>query len=261
MIADMTCPPKTDPYLEFGLAYSQTNYIFMITLYDYFNKVNKFIALIRCLRFNKNGGDPPVMLDVGARGGMTQPWRWLAKLGLVKIIGFEPDVNEAKRLNEKYPFIKVLPIALGNEEKEVPFYITESPHCASCLRPNYELLNRYRLNNDFIITRTINIQTRSIDNLIQEGILSPPNYIKIDVQGLEYKILKGAEKALANSIVGIELETHLKQIYSGENIFYDIVTYLDKFNFFLCEFRPQGEKKFGGEIVEANCFFIKEPLI
>lgn len=224
-------------------------------------RLNKLIISIKCLLLainNKSG--VPILLDIGARGGVTQPWRLLARLGLVNIIGFEPDSQEAKRLNAKYPFIEVLPFALGDEEMEVPFYITESDSCSSCLKPNFKVLNQYHLEREFSVKRIAKIHTRRLDNLVKEKILPTPDYLKIDVQGFEYNVLKGAEQSLSTSVLAIELETHLKQLYENQHTFFDIVKYLGELGFILCGFRPQGQKKFAGEIVEANCFFIKKDI-
>lgn len=51
-----------------------------------------------------------------------------------------------------------------------------------------------------------------------------------------------------------------KQLYENQHTFFDIVRYLDELGFILCGFKPQGQKKFAGEIVEANCFFIKKDI-
>jgi FkbM family methyltransferase len=177
----------------------------------------------------------------------------------VDIIGFEPDDDEAKRLNAKYPFIRVLPLALGDEEKEVPFYITESGSCSSCLRPNFKVLEQYHLGHEFSVKGISRVHTRCIDNLVAEKISPAPDFLKIDVQGFEYHILMGAEKSLSTSIMALELETHLKQLYENQRTFNDIVEYLGKFGFILCGFKPQNQRKFAGEIVEGNCFFIKRP--
>jgi FkbM family methyltransferase len=154
----------------------------------------------------------------------------------------------------------VLPFALGDEEMEVPFYITESDSCSSCLKPNFKVLDQYHLEREFSVKRIAKIHTRRLDNLVREKISPTPDYLKIDVQGFEYNILKGAEKSLSASILAIELETHLKQLYENQHTFFDIVRYLGELGFILCSFRPQSQKKFAGEIVEANCFFIKKDI-
>jgi FkbM family methyltransferase len=224
-----------------------------------FARLNKLIVSAKCLLHTiNNKSESPILLDIGARGGVTQPWRLLARFGFVNVIGFEPDNQEVKRLNLKYPFIEILRVALGEEDLEVPFYITVSDSCSSCLKPNFKVLDQYHLDQEFRVKQITKIHTKRLDDLVKEKILPMPDYLKIDVQGFEYNILKGAENSLSTSILAIELETHLKQLYENQHTFFDIIRYLGEFGFILCDFKPQGQRKFAGEIVEANCFFIKK---
>ena len=41
--------------------------------------------------------DPLVLVDVGASGGINKKWDVLE--GVIKVVGFEPDPEECKRLN------------------------------------------------------------------------------------------------------------------------------------------------------------------
>ena len=59
----------------------------------------------------------------------------------------------------------------------------------------------------------------SIDNLIDEKILKVPDYIKIDVDGIEHLILKGATKTLQHpNIKSILIEVQEDFVEQFENI-------------------------------------------
>ena len=90
--------------------------------------------------------------------------------------------------------------------------------------------------------------------MVHDGLVTTPSYLRIDAQGYEYNILKRAQHLLIKSVLCIELEAHLLELYVGQKTFPQIKSYLKDFDFILCDFRPQGS--FGGEIVEANCFFV-----
>ena len=54
----------------------------------------------------------------------------------------------------------------------------------------------------------------TVDDLVKEGAIPLPNHIKIDVDGLEHKVLGGAKKTLQESAlrsVLVEINTHLEQ--------------------------------------------------
>lgn len=198
----------------------------------------------------------PVLFDIGARGGILQPWRLLAKFGYIKIFGFEPDSEEIDNLNRRNKFQINFPFALGDEEKESSFYITSSPPCSSLLVPNIDLIKKYPNAHHFQVKRIETVQIKRLEKIVNEKRLPHPEFLKIDVQGFEYNVLKGAGKLLTSSVLCIELESQLEQIYCGQKTFFEIIQYLGRFNFVLCDFRKHAT--FGDELVEANCFFIKK---
>jgi hypothetical protein len=55
---------------------------------------------------------------------------------------------------------------------------------------------------------TLQVRTISLDTEIDSGILPEPDYIKIDAEGAELKILKGARKMLERRHPTLSLETH-----------------------------------------------------
>lgn len=52
------------------------------------------------------------------------------------------------------------------------------------------------------------VQTISIDSAVMAGRLPAPNYLKIDVEGAEFKVLSGAVETLRKSRPTILVETH-----------------------------------------------------
>ncbi len=62
-----------------------------------------------------------------------------------------------------------------------------------------------------------NLLATTIDNLVENKILSVPNYIKIDVDGIEHLILKGAIKTLKNKkikSISIEVNENFKKQFN-----------------------------------------------
>lgn len=71
--------------------------------------------------------------------------------------------------------------------------------------------NRLKKNNNYFTPGI------SIDSLIEKNIFPSPSYIKIDVDGIEHLILKGAETFLNNNNnlaeISIELNEDFKEQY------------------------------------------------
>ena len=57
----------------------------------------------------------------------------------------------------------------------------------------------------------------SIDQLIDDKILNIPNYIKIDVDGLEHLILKGALKTLKSPDI-LEIQIEINELFRSKKI-------------------------------------------
>ena len=96
-------------------------------------------------------------------------------------------------------------------------------------------MNNFAYDTDFegkkiIPKQKYKIFGTSIDYLIENKILDVPNYLKIDVDGIEHKILQGASKLLSSDKVEsilIEInENYLEQLNS-------VVDIMNKFDFIL----------------------------
>lgn len=66
----------------------------------------------------------------------------------------------------------------------------------------------------------------SLDNLVLEGVIPPPEYMKIDVEGAELQVLFGAKKILSDSPPVIFLSTHGVDIHNQCCAFLTSLNYL-----------------------------------
>lgn len=57
------------------------------------------------------------------------------------------------------------------------------------------------------------VKTFTIDDLIAQGIIAPPTIVKIDVEGAEGEVLRGAEQTLRTHLPKMFLATHGKEIH------------------------------------------------
>ena len=74
------------------------------------------------------------------------------------------------------------------------------------------------------------ITTRSLDALIESKQFPFPDFLKLDVQGHEMEVLKGAAKSLANSTVCL-LEITLLNIGEETPLLSEMVTFMDERGF------------------------------
>ena len=132
-----------------------------------------------------------VALDIGANVGLWS--RDLVK-SFGRVIAFEPVAlfRECLERNVTGTNFEVRPIALGDQDTMGTMIITEDNSGHSHLDPN--------------TMGAGNVQVVRLDNLNLHDI----NYIKIDCEGYEYRILQGAEQTIrrCRPVVVIEQKPH-----------------------------------------------------
>ncbi len=187
-----------------------------------------------------------VIYDIGAYRG-----EWSSLLNKTSLKNKEFFLFEAneenkeylKTLNFKY-FIQVL----SDKEKNVDFYSQASTGDSYFI----EQTNLYK--ND---CKPKLKKTSTIDNLIKNNNLPVPNFIKIDTQGSELDILKGASKSLSNcSLIYLEcpiIEYNLKSPNLN-----DYIEYLNSIDFIpydICD-----THRIDNVLIQIDILFIKKSI-
>ncbi|HWX97279.1 MAG TPA: FkbM family methyltransferase [Solirubrobacteraceae bacterium] len=224
---------------------------------------------------------PVVAVDVGCRDGVRRAWQQLGPHAL--LVGFDPDPAECARLNdaaadsarERYE-----PVALAAAEGEATLHLTADPQSSSLYPPDPRALRRYPELWRHEPRGTQTIVTSTIDSWARSAAIESIDALKVDVQGAELDVLRGAEQQLA-SVRVIEAEVEFQELYEGQPLFHDIDRFLRARGFRLWRLRDiyhcglsragRGEPVFGvgeyvehtrlgGQIAWANAVFVREEL-
>lgn len=170
------------------------------------------------------------VLDVGARWGNAGAWWRLEPLA--KMVGFEPDHVECARLNATAEAgCRFEPVALASVDGKATLHLTSDPSCCSLYAPNQKLIDRYPALGVMAPVGTAEVPTRSLDSWAAEAGCTDIRFIKIDVQGTELDVLRGATRAL-QGCVGLEVEVEFVPLYNGP-LFSDVDQYLREHGFSL----------------------------
>ena len=137
-----------------------------------------------------------VALDIGANVGLWS--RDLVQL-FEQVIAFEPVAmfRECLTRNIQSPNLTVQPMALGDREGMIRMIITEG-------NTGHTHVDPHSVQGDTKIQR--------LDNLMLDNV----DYIKIDCEGFEYRVLQGAKQTICRCrpIVVIEQKPH--EMYSKD---------------------------------------------
>ena len=193
--------------------------------------------------------------DVGAADGLFWKFTIMARLGIINGVGFEPDAFEVGTLNTLYPYVKFIPIAIGAKKGKAKFRMAENMPCSSLREPDMDVLGRFPIRSCFATKREFDIQVNTLKAGLKSAGITHIDFLKVDVQGAENDILKGAG-TLLKTMLAIELETHILPLYKGEHVLWKLIDTLAEHKFRVRGLAPQGS--FEGEVVEVEAFFGKD---
>lgn len=171
---------------------------------------------------------PKTLIDVGAnKGQFSLMARYL--FPDIEIHAFEPLESE-RTVYERVvqPPARVYPIALGRVPGEATFFVTSRADSSSLLRPAAAQEAAYGVQAKTSTT----VPVMRLSDAVDLSMMSRPILLKLDVQGGELDVLKGAESSLA-LIDMVYCEASFVELYQGQPLASEIVTYLTTKNFSL----------------------------
>ena len=91
------------------------------------------------------------------------------------------------------------------------------------------------------------------DLLVQEDWLGPVDLLKLDVQGAELLVLRGAEKSLPRVRL-VFVEVSFRPIYEGSAVFADVYAFLRGHGFRMLSME-EGFRGTDGELLQSDVLF------
>lgn len=132
------------------------------------------------------------VIDVGANVGFytCHVARWVGPSG--HVYAFEPEPRNVERLEANVALnglqdrVSVRPVALSYEEGKAQFNRAAGEHSG------WGSLNRYGEHVDHIV-----VTTQTVDSVVESEGLDEVALLKVDVEGADFDVYRGAEKTLA----------------------------------------------------------------
>lgn len=216
------------------------------------NKLNELCNLLNLDKFS--------LIDVGAAGGFDNRWKVLGDR--LFVIGFEPGEKEFRILNKenKLGNVKYYNYCLADKSGRLTFFVCKKSRNASCLKPNYKFIKRFPFSERFDLSGEVSVDANTLDNT---PLAKEADFIKIDTEGYELNILKGAVGVL-NNACGLEVEVEFCGLHEEQRIFSEVDIYLRGLGFSLFDLRPAYwkrniEPQLGrGQIVFADALYLKD---
>ena len=167
------------------------------------------------------------LLDIGAAGKIKDNWQIFEPI--LDYIGVEPNdksYQEIKSKKNDCNNYEIKNVGLWNKNEKLEINILKKKTNSSVYEPNFNLLKNFPDSERFKIVEKEKITLSPIDSLNINNI----DFVKIDTQGSELKILEGGENTF-DEVLGFEIEVSFIEIYKNQPLFLDICKYLNNKNF------------------------------
>ncbi len=102
----------------------------------------------------------------------------------------------------------------------------------------------------------IEVEMKTLDQIYQQEKFESPAVLKIDVQGYELQVLKGATNFLKICNL-VQLEVLFEPLYKDQAEFAELASFLSVYGFKFKDFVDERRIKKGNKLVYADAAFIK----
>ena len=82
--------------------------------------------------------------------------------------------------------------------------------------------------------------------------------LKVDTQGYEMEVLRGAHRSLIDKIDAVQTELSLVELYAGQPLMLDVCNHLKQYNFSLRDVIPGLKDAASGRLLQLDGIFIKD---
>ena len=197
--------------------------------------------------FKELGFQPSVIYDVGASNGCWSR-NCLETFPAARYFCVEPQEEHApalERLHRECPNVTYWQGCLGANTQKMIFHADGD---GSSLLPGH-------WGNSYGTQREVTVE--SLDWLIEQGVCPQPDLIKLDVQGYELEVLKGAAAALKN-VSMIIAEASFFSFQEGMPLFHDVVGYLAEYGFVVADVLSLSVRPLDAAAAQTDILFLQE---
>ena len=209
----------------------------------------------------------------------NQLWQDLAPR--LTIYGFDADegacdaANQSIAIQAKNWTEKHIPLILSKSIDTQTLYITNAIHCSSLYEPNAPYLNRFSgMKQGISLDFEVEVETTTLDYFCETEGIETIDFLKIDVQGADLDVLRGASQLLNTSVLGILIEVEFTPLYKDQPLFADIDIFLRNQGFCLIDLRmedtwcrrprnisPIYASDRNGQLLWADALYVRDPLV
>ena len=193
-----------------------------------------------------------IVIDAGGRYGIHPSWKTFD--GELEYYLFEPDIDEAKRLKKKYKYKKEVIVddrALDDQSSFLELNILSNKAMSTSFSRSSksEYFDGEKRSQTKIIEKR-KVKTITLNDFCKNKTIKP-DFLKLDVEGGEFRILKGSSEQL-NNILGIRCEVNFDKTFENSPVFSRIHDMMLENDFFLLNLDYDGKGSYRNEFIKTN---------
>lgn len=181
-----------------------------------------------------------IVFDAGARYGVHPSWERYP--GHLDYYAFEPDGTEASRLEERHSseWFHTIDKGLWSSPGTRSLNILSHRGLSTFLDPDLRnsWFERFRPGQSDVVAE-VPVEMQTVDRFCREKDLVV-DFLKIDTEGTELHVLRGAKDQLEENIIGIRSSASFLRYYQNQPIFSDIHDFLIDQGFYLLNLDYEG---------------------
>jgi FkbM family methyltransferase len=207
------------------------------------NKLNTVIQLL------KQENISLVLTEVGASGETWDIFELLKPIA--DLLRFDPDLRDIRETAEIKPrrVVTLNRAVVDNEIEEVTFYLTKSPYCSSTLKPDFARLKNFPYADWFEIEKTVQVPAINLDRAIVLAKFDRIDWIKLDTQGTEFRILNSISQNIFDRVLVCDLEASLYPHYIDADTLPSMHELMLNNDFWIVEMRPHWNTRISANLM------------
>lgn len=208
-------------------------------------------SLEACRSLKRAGIRPNLVFDVGAAQG-TWTEETLSVFSDAHYVLVDPlpeNVDALKSVSKTCRSATVVSAAVGAQKGELDLYVHGDQSSF--------------LKSEFARAIPVQVPVRTCDDIFDEVCRAHPSpqtaLLKIDVQGFELEVLRGAEQMLKHCDA-LLVETSIQRIYEGSALAHDVIAYLGSRGFCIFDVASYAQRPRDHALSQVDFAFVREDL-
>ncbi|MHC1733561.1 MAG: hypothetical protein AB9888_16215 [Bacteroidales bacterium] len=219
-------------------------------------------VIIKVLQHEEIVRKPPVLIDVGASGGLPKQWRLIAPFSIC--VAFDADTRDfciTESCVEGYKKLySINRLLAAKKADEVNFYLTHSPHCSSSLLPDLPSLRSWAFCQLFDVQKVVRMPAVDLKSALLAIGVHYVDWYKSDSQGTDLRIFSALSTEMITKAIIAEFEPGIIDAYIGEDKLHQLMAYMDQMPFWVTSMQIEGSQRIQQDDLASLNFFQRKKI-